>query len=184
MSDNDLFKRLVDAGVAFTEMSRQRAEQIVGDLSHRGEASMEEMQASVEHLVERSRVSTERLIAMVRDEVIAQLRSLGLVPPAGTAPVVATVVDTAPAKQAAARKAPAKKAAPRKAPATKAAPRKAATRKAPVRKAAARKAPATKAAPRKAATTTAAPRKAPTKRAATRTAAPRKAPAKRAATSR
>jgi polyhydroxyalkanoate synthesis regulator phasin len=124
VSDNDVFKRMVDAGVAFTEMSRQRAEQIVGDLARRGEVSMEEVQASVEHLVERSRVSTDRLITLVRDEVIAQLRNLGVVPPTGKpakpAAAPATVVSATPAKKAAAKKAPAKKAAAKKAVAKKA----------------------------------------------------------------
>ena len=149
MADNDVIKRLIDAGVAFTEMTRQRAEQIVAGLTQRGEASVDEVQASVEHLLQRSRESTERIMGMVRDEVARQLKVLGVgakSAPAKSAPAKKSVAKKAAAPKAAAKKAPAKKSV-----AKKAAPPKAAARKAPARRAAAKKAPARKAAPRKAA---------------------------------
>jgi polyhydroxyalkanoate synthesis regulator phasin len=155
MAENDVIKRLIDAGVAFTEMTRQRAEQIVADLTQRGETSVEEVQASVEHILQRSREAMERLGEMVRDEVTKQLKAMG--------------VGAAPAKQTAA--APAKKAAPKKAAAKKAGAKKATAKKATAKKGAAKKTAAKKATPRKAAAK---------KAVAKKSAAPRKA-AKKAA---
>ena len=141
MADNDVIKRLIDAGVAFTEMTRQRAEQIVAGLTQRGEASVDEVQASVEHLLQRSRESTERIMGMVRDEVARQLKVLGVgakSAPAKSAPAKKSVAKKAAPPKAAARKAPARRAAAKKAPARKAAPRKAAAARPTARKAAKR----------------------------------------------
>ena len=99
MAENDVIKRLIDAGMAFTEMTRQRAEQIVAELSQRGEASVEEVQASVEHLLERAQASSERLMGMVRDEVARQLKALGI--GAKPEPVLVATAVAGPPKKAA-----------------------------------------------------------------------------------
>jgi polyhydroxyalkanoate synthesis regulator phasin len=159
MAQNDMLKRYLDAGIAFTQMTRARAEEIVKDLVTAGEVQRDQMQAQVDELIERSRRNTDQLLAMVRQEVTSQFAQLGLVTKEdlesfarrlgerfGVAPKATKASKPATARptQAAtpppvAKKAPAKKAAAaKKAPAKKAA----AAKKAP-----AKKAPAKKAAP-------------------------------------
>src|SRR5271165_1288972 len=55
MPDNDRFRRYLEAGAAFTELTRRRAEGIVRDLVHSGEVSREQATARVEELLEHSR---------------------------------------------------------------------------------------------------------------------------------
>jgi polyhydroxyalkanoate synthesis regulator phasin len=158
MAQNDMLKRYLDAGIAFTQMTRAKAEEIVKDLVTAGEVQRDQMQAQVDELIERSRRNTDQLLALVRQEVSTQFAQLGLVtkddleslarrlgerfgvgPRDRTPKAAATpAVKKAPAKKAAAKKAPAKKAA--------------AVKKAPAKKAPAKKAPAKKAAPGSAAT--------------------------------
>ena len=54
MPDNDRFRRYLEAGAAFTELTRRRAEGIVRDLVHSGEVSREQATARVEELLEHS----------------------------------------------------------------------------------------------------------------------------------
>ena len=72
MAQNDLFKRYLDAGLQFSQMTQQRAEAFVRDLVS-GEVQAEQTQALVNDLVERSRRNTERLVEQIRAEVRAQL---------------------------------------------------------------------------------------------------------------
>ena len=136
---NETLKRYLDAGIAFTSMTQERAEAIV----------------KVLELVDRSRKNTEKLLAQVRTEVREQIKRLGLVNEQDLAKFeqrlgLKAAAKKAPAKKkAAAKKAPAKKkaaakkAVAKKAPAKKAAAKKTAS-KAPASKAPARKAPAKK----------------------------------------
>ena len=78
MAQNDLLKRYLDAGVAFTQMTRQRAEAIVRDLVKAGEMQSDQAQQAVQELVDRSRENTERLVEMMRNEMRDQISSLGL----------------------------------------------------------------------------------------------------------
>lgn len=78
MAQNDSLKRYLDAGMAFTQMSRERAEEFVRDLVKSGEVRRKEAEEVVESLVERSRRNTEDLVAIVRKEIADQLRTLGL----------------------------------------------------------------------------------------------------------
>ncbi len=78
MAQSDLFKRYLDAGVAFTQMTRQRAEEIVRDLVKAGEMQSDQAQQAAQELFERSRENTERLIEMMRKEMRDQISSLGL----------------------------------------------------------------------------------------------------------
>jgi heparin binding hemagglutinin HbhA len=115
MAQTDQLKRYLDAGLAFTQMTQQRADAIVKDLVKRGEVQAEQAAARRDELVARSRQNTERLVDTVRKEVRDQVRALGL---ATQSDVDALRKEIASVKKAsAAKKAPAKKAAAKKAPA-------------------------------------------------------------------
>ena len=127
MAQNDVFKRYLDAGMAFTQLSREKAEEFVKDLVKQGDVRRKEAEDVIEALVERSRKNTEDLVAIVRQEIADQLRNIGLedlvkragLPEQGNVAEAAEKVDIA-AEQAAdvvaPKKASAKKAA---APASK-----------------------------------------------------------------
>jgi polyhydroxyalkanoate synthesis regulator phasin len=78
MAQTDLLKRYLDAGLAFTQLTQQRAESIVRDLVKAGEVQASEATKRRDELVERSRQNTEKLLETVRKEVNDQIRSLGL----------------------------------------------------------------------------------------------------------
>ena len=154
MATNDSLQRYIDAGVAFTNMTRKKAEELVSELVQNGDLQRGEARARVDELLERSRHGTEVIVTAVRSEVARQLEAVGITSLEDLAKQVATVLGrtTAPAKEAPAKKsaakkastkkAPAKKAPAKKAPAKKAAAKKAPTKKAPAKKAAAPQAPA------------------------------------------
>lgn len=75
---NDLFRRLLDSGVAFTQMTQQRAEAIVRDLVRAGEVQSEQTSQLVQDILDRSRQNTERLLETVRNEIREQLAALNL----------------------------------------------------------------------------------------------------------
>ena len=79
MADNDLFRRSLDAGLAFTEVTRKRAEQIVRDLVKNGEINREQAASRVEELIERSRQNSDAVIAIVRKEIDDRIAQLNLV---------------------------------------------------------------------------------------------------------
>lgn len=78
MAQNDIFKRYLDAGMAFTQVSRERAEEFVKDLVKAGEVRRKEAEEVVETLLERSRKNTEDLVTIIRQEIADQLRGIGL----------------------------------------------------------------------------------------------------------
>jgi len=148
MPQNDVIKRYLDAGLAFSALTQSRAEALVKDLVKAGEVQADQALDAVADLVERSRKNSEKLIETVRQEVKHQIMTLGLATQAdidrveqrlsslfgttastvkkATAPV-ARAAKKAPAKKAPAKKAPAKKAPAKKAPAKKAPAKKKAT---------------------------------------------------------
>ena len=79
MADNDLFRRSLDAGVAFTQLTRKRAETIVRDLVKNGEINREQATSALEELLERSRQNSEAIIAIVRKEIDDRIAALNLV---------------------------------------------------------------------------------------------------------
>jgi polyhydroxyalkanoate synthesis regulator phasin len=79
MAQNDVFKRYLDTGLAFTAMTQARAEALVRDLVKAGEVQADQARAAASDLVERSRKNSERLLETVRREVKDQITSLGLV---------------------------------------------------------------------------------------------------------
>ena len=159
MATNDNLQRYIDAGIAFTHMTRKKAEELVSELVKNGDIQTDEARARVDELLERGRQGTEAIVSTVRSEVQRQLGAVGitnledlaaqvaaLLGRSGTAPKKSPA-KKAPATKTAAKKAPATKTAAKKAPAKKTAAKKSATKKAPAKKTAAKKAPAPPAAP-------------------------------------
>jgi polyhydroxyalkanoate synthesis regulator phasin len=156
MSGHTLFKRLLDAGMQFTEMTQEQAERIVKELVKSGQARKKDSEKMVEELLSRGREAGGSAVASMQSELTKQLGKIagrlddietrveelakkvgvtGKSAPAAAPAPAATPVKKAPAKKAAAKKAPAKKAAAKKAPAKKAPAKKAAAKKAPAKKA-------------------------------------------------
>jgi polyhydroxyalkanoate synthesis regulator phasin len=154
MVNKDAFQRYLDAGVAFTNLTRAKAEELVSELVKNGEFQGDDARAKVDELLERSRKGRELVVAQVRHEVTRQLETVGITNLEDLAKQVATLLGRsaatgkaatgkaatgaaskatkkAPAKKAAAKKSPAKKAAGTKAPAKKAATKKAAAKATP-----------------------------------------------------
>jgi polyhydroxyalkanoate synthesis regulator phasin len=133
MAQNDRFKRYLDAGAAFTQITRSRAEAIVKDLVKAGEIQRDQAQEWVDELMERSRKNTEALVSLIRKETAAQLGVLGIATKQDIARLEAKIAKlsssgtagrsaaakTGATKTAAAKKAPAKKAPAKKAAAAK-----------------------------------------------------------------
>jgi len=157
-------QQLIDAGVEFTEVTRERADAFVKQLVDRGEVQRRDAERVVQELVDRGRETSERIAANVQREVSKQVAIMTerfdelearfetltelLVE---RVPAAARVVKKAPARKAPAKKAAAKKAPAKKAPAKKAAGKKAAAKKAPAKKAAAKKSTAKKSTAKKSA---------------------------------
>ena len=78
MTQAETLKRYLDAGMAFTQMTRDRAEAIVRELVKAGEVQREQAQQRVEELVERGRSTSDALMEMVRREITRQLSGMGL----------------------------------------------------------------------------------------------------------
>ena len=73
MPQNELFKRYLEAGMQFSQMTRERAEAIVRDLVKAGEVQAEQTQSMVADVLERSRKNSERFVEQVQAEVRRQL---------------------------------------------------------------------------------------------------------------
>jgi polyhydroxyalkanoate synthesis regulator phasin len=155
MANKDAFQKYLDAGIAFTNVTRARAEELVQELVRSGEFQRGEARARVDDLIERSRKGREVLLAQVRHEVTRQLDSVGITSLEDLAKQVASLIGRSAeagkaatsGTKAAAKKAPAKKAATKKAAAKKSPAKKAPAKKAPAKKAPAKKAAAKKSAP-------------------------------------
>src|SRR5438270_8560565 len=78
MAQRDVWRRYLDAGMAFTEMPRARAEAIVKDLVKAGEVPRQRAQESIDELLERSRKNTEAVVALVQSQVQEQLHAVGI----------------------------------------------------------------------------------------------------------
>ena len=149
MAENNVLKRYLDAGMAFTAITQVKAEALVKDLVKTGEVQTEQAQAVVADLVERSRKNTEAFIDQVRHDISASAESLGLATIADITRIEKLIEAIRPGS---AKKAPAKAPVATKTPAKKAVAKKAAVKKAPAKKAAAVKKTAAKKAPAKKAT--------------------------------
>ncbi len=78
MSQTDALKKYLDAGMAFTALTRARAEQVVKDLVAAGDLQRNQAKGAIDELLDRSRKNTETLAEQVRQEVDSQLANLGL----------------------------------------------------------------------------------------------------------
>jgi colicin import membrane protein len=148
MVNKDDFQRYLDVGIAFTNLTRSKAEELVSELVQNGEFQTSDARAKVDELLERSRKSREALVAQVRKEVAHQLDAVGVTNLEDLAEQVATLIGrTAAAGRAATTKksAPTRSAAAKKSPAKKATAKKATAKKATAATATAKKATATKA---------------------------------------
>ncbi len=149
MAQNDILKRYIDAGLAFTALTQSRAEALVKDLVKAGEVQADQARDAVADLLERSRKNSQELLETVRREVRSQITNLGLASQADLNRIegrIASVLGTAAAPVKKATPA-AKKTVKQTAAKTTAAKKKVAAKKAPAkRKAAAKKAPAKRAA--------------------------------------
>ena len=119
---NETWKRYLDVGVTFTEMTRKRAEEFVRDLVKAGEVQQERAQKAVDEMVDRSRRNTEELVALVRQEIKSQVSTLGIATKDDIKRLEGRInqLSKAPGKKAAPRKATAKKSAAKKSGAKKA----------------------------------------------------------------
>ena len=138
MAQNDVLKRYIDTGLAFTALTQARAEALVKDLVKAGEVQADQAREVVSDLVERSRKNSEKLLETVRREVKQQITSLGLVSKADLDKAEARLASlvgaaTKPVRKAAAegarraqepppRRRPPRRPRPRRRPAKKARP--------------------------------------------------------------
>ena len=113
MANDNAWKRYLDTGAAFVQLTRDRAESIVKDLVKAGEVRQERASKAVDELMTRSRKNTEELQKLVRAAVQEQLGSLGLATKADIARLEGKInaARKTSAAKAPAKKAPAKKAA-------------------------------------------------------------------------
>ena len=131
------FKRLLDAGIAFTAMTRARAEEIIGELVKNGEVQAAQAQKAAEDLVERSRKNTEAFLEQVRADIEKNLVNMRLASRDDIARLekrIATLTNRGQKAVSSAPAAAAKKASSASKSAKKAV--KKATKKAPAKKAA------------------------------------------------
>ncbi len=73
MSGNALLKRLLDAGMNFTEMSQEQAEKVVKEFVKGGQARRKDTEKLVHEMVGRGRSATESLVSTVQAEITKQL---------------------------------------------------------------------------------------------------------------
>ncbi|MFP5317470.1 MAG: phasin family protein [Acidimicrobiia bacterium] len=78
MARDDLFRRSFEAGTAFLDMTREKAEALVKDLVKAGEVKKGKASKLIDEVVERSRRSTEELVQIIRREITEQVSALGL----------------------------------------------------------------------------------------------------------
>jgi polyhydroxyalkanoate synthesis regulator phasin len=69
-------QKLLEAGVQFTEMSRQQAETFVRALVKSGEVRRKDAEDTIQSLVERSRETTDRVATLVQQEVSKQVTTI------------------------------------------------------------------------------------------------------------
>ena len=158
MTSNDLIKRLIDAGLSFTQMSQAKAEEIAKDLQEAGQLRVDEAQATVQELVNRGRENTENLMRLVQREVTKQLESMGVdlsdlearvedlaarvgirTPGGGSSAAAASSGTASTATKRTAKKTTAKRAPAKKTTAKKSAAKKTTAKRAPAKKTAAKK---------------------------------------------
>ena len=77
MVEADPLRKYVEAGIAFTQLTKAKAEAMVRELVKAGDVQREQAQDRVDELLDRSRKSTEGLVGLIRRELAQQLSSMG-----------------------------------------------------------------------------------------------------------
>ena len=148
MGKSDLFRRTLEAGTSFLDMSRERAEAVVKEWVDAGDLGKGRAQKAIDDVLERSRKATDDLREIVRREIRTQLETMGVATRDDIARLEAKIDAAAAAAAAAARPSagppPGPSPSRQKAAAQKAAAQKAAAQKAAVQKAAAKRPAAAK----------------------------------------
>jgi polyhydroxyalkanoate synthesis regulator phasin len=109
MATNDRWQQYLDAGRAWTQMTREQAESVVRDLVKAGDLQQKRAKKAVDELLERSRKNAEDLSKLVRHEIQSQISALG----------IATQEDLARLERKLTKGSSAAKGAPKKASAAK-----------------------------------------------------------------
>src|SRR5436305_9471188 len=78
MATNDRWQEYLDAGRAWTEMTRAQAETVVKDLVKAGDLQQRRAKKAVDELLDRSRKNAEELRKIVRNELQSQISALGI----------------------------------------------------------------------------------------------------------
>lgn len=78
MAKGDLFKRSLEVGASFLDMSRDRAEALVKEWVEAGDLGKGKAKKAVDEVLDRSRRVTEELQAIVQREIASQLAHLGV----------------------------------------------------------------------------------------------------------
>jgi polyhydroxyalkanoate synthesis regulator phasin len=78
MATNDRWQQYLDAGRAWTQMTREQAEAVVKDLVKAGELQQKRAKKAADELMDRSRKNAEDLSKLVRQEIQNQVSALGI----------------------------------------------------------------------------------------------------------
>jgi polyhydroxyalkanoate synthesis regulator phasin/uncharacterized protein YjbJ (UPF0337 family) len=97
MAEDDLLRRLLDAGMTFSAMTQARAEALIRDLVKQGEVQAEQAQATIDELLDRSRRNSERWLEAIRSEIDQQITKLDLATRGDIERAVQRFADTAAA---------------------------------------------------------------------------------------
>lgn len=116
MATNPLLKKMLDAGMQFTEMSQKQAEKLVKEFVKAGQARKKDSDELVRQIVDRGRTLSEQVVASVQAEAAKQMSKF-----AGRLDEIEARVETLAAKVGMAPKASTETAAAPAAPATAAA---------------------------------------------------------------
>ena len=73
MAPNPLLKRMLDAGMQFTEMSQKQAEKLVKEFVKKGQARKKDSDDMVRQIVDRGRNLSEQIVAAVQAELAKQM---------------------------------------------------------------------------------------------------------------
>ena len=73
MATNPLLKRMLDAGMQFTEMSQKQAEKLVKEFVKSGQARKKDSDEMVRQIVDRGRTLSEQIVASVQAELAKQM---------------------------------------------------------------------------------------------------------------
>ncbi len=119
MAAIDVVRKYLDSGLAYGQVTREKAEEVVNDLVKAGEVRAEEARATVKDLLERSRQQSEAFSERVRTEVRDQLSKVQPVTQADIQALTKRIAavekkTTTTAKRPAAKKTTARKPAARK----------------------------------------------------------------------